>query len=119
MELWILAVLIISFLLLLYIGHCFYKAEQEKNKEVIDGLALEIKYLKLHQEQAEAEKYKNWGDNLVTTGPYSMRLKEPAKQCTFSQWEITDDCPGNRHPGFMLVYGKGNAEKVLKALNNS
>jgi hypothetical protein len=117
MELLIVATTVIIVLILGLIRS--YCKTRDKNKDAINELTSEIKYLKLHQQQAEAEKYKNWGDNLVTTGPYSMRLKEPAKQCTFSQWEINDDCPSKRHPGFILVYGKGNAEKVLKALNNS
>lgn len=119
MELWIIAVILISFGLFLYICSILYKNEQRKNKEKMDEMALEITYLKKHNEYVEAEKYKNWGDNRVTTGPYSMSLREPAKLCVFSQWDINDDCPGNTHHGFCRVYGKANAEKVLKALNGS
>jgi preprotein translocase subunit YajC len=118
MELWILGSIILLIVFALYIAYWLYIDERKKNKEKIDELAEEIKYLKKHNERVEAEKYKNWGDDIVTTGPYSMTLKEPAKQCVFSKWEINDKgSPG--HPGFCIVYGKGNAEKVLKALNYS
>jgi hypothetical protein len=117
MEPWMIAAIVVFILLIIYVSYCFYVDERKKWKLKIDDLALEITYLKKHNEYVEAEKYKNWGNNLVVTGPFTMRLKEPAKQCVFSQWEISDEGSG-RHQAFCLVYGKGNAEKVLKALNS-